>query len=82
MPNFSIERQNRTIKVIDSTIKKAVDHIAHKLVDKYDYHMSPAAQGEIVNLTINYIKRLNEIISSENLMEPEAFDENTWDTQA
>ena len=44
--------------------------------------MSPATQGEIVNLTINYIKRLNEIISSENLMEPEAFDENTWDTQA
>lgn len=82
MPNFSIERQNRTIKVIDSTIKKAVDHIVHKLVDKYDYHMSPATQGEIVNLTINYIKRLNEIISSENLMEPEAFDENTWDTQA
>ena len=82
MPNFSIERQNRTIKVIDSTIKKAVDHIAHKLVDKYDYHMSPATQGEIVNLTINYIKRLNEIISSENLMEPEAFDENTWGTQA
>lgn len=82
MPNFSIERQNHTIKVIDSTIKKAVDHIAHKLVDKYDYHMSPATQGEIVNLTINYIKRLNEIISSENLMEPEAFDENTWDTQA
>ena len=79
MPNFSIERQNKTIRLVDGSVKKAVDHIANTLVNKYDYHFSEATQGEIVNLTMQYIKRLNEIISSENLMEPEAYDSVQWD---
>lgn len=79
MPNFSIENQNKTIAVIDKTIKKAVDHIANVITAKMGYHLSEATQGEIVNLTTEYIKRLNSIIASENLLEPEVFDSTYWD---
>lgn len=74
-----VENQGKVIKLVDRTIKKAVDHIAVILTKKYGYQFSPSTQNEIVNLTINYIKRLTEIISSEKLEEPEKFDSVYWD---
>lgn len=64
-------------RVVDANVKKAVDHTVYILTEKYGYILSPSAQNDIVNLSIDFIKRLTDTFKSADLEEPEAFDDVT-----
>lgn len=76
--NSSVEEKYANAeRVVNSNVKKAVDHTVFVLVEKYGYDLSPSAQNDIVNLSIDFIRRLTDVFKSADLQEPEAFEDVT-----
>lgn len=61
-------------KYIDKFIKHAIDKLIYNLNEKYDIELSKSSQLEILNLSINYIQRMNQAIIAEQLVEPDDYD--------
>lgn len=60
--------------IIDTNIKNAIDQAIFALEEK-GYEFSPATTSVLVNKTIKFIKDMAQTIESQELVEPEAYDD-------
>lgn len=61
-------------KFIDRYMKKAIDNLIFKLESKYNVELSESSTLEVVLLSSDFINRISQVIESEQLREPEAFE--------
>lgn len=66
--------QNTKIRLyIDRYLKHSIDGLIDKLTTKFNCEFSAATELEMLNLSLEYISRMQDVIVSENLEEPEDF---------
>lgn len=61
-------------EIVDTNIKNAIDEAVFALQEK-GYEFSPATLNVLVNKTTEFIKDMAQTIESQELLEPEAYDD-------
>ncbi len=71
---MSVSEDELLGKFIDRYMKKAIDNLIFKLKSKYNVELSESSTLEVVLLSSDFINRISQVIKSEQLREPEAFE--------
>lgn len=71
---MSVSEDELLGKFIDRYMKKAIDNLIFKLESEYNVELSESSTLEVVLLSSDFINRISQVIKSEQLREPEAFE--------
>lgn len=71
---MSVSEDELLGKFIDRYMKKVIDNLIFKLESKYNVELSESSTLEVVLLSSDFINRISQVIKSEQLREPEAFE--------
>lgn len=71
---MSVSEDELLGKFIDRYMKKAIDNLIFKLKSKYNVELSESSTLEVVLLSSDFINRISQVIESEQLREPEVFE--------
>ena len=71
---MSVSEDELLGKFIDRYMKKAIDNLIFKLESQYNVELSESSTLEVVLLSSDFINRISQVIKSEQLREPEAFE--------
>lgn len=68
-----LEKQQKVNAYINRYMRNAVDRLFYNLEDKLNCHYSPATENYVAILSLDYISRLAETLSSQELKEINQF---------
>lgn len=71
---MSVSEDELLSKFIDRYMKKVIDNLIFKLESKYNVELSESSTLEVVLLSSDFINRISQVIESEQLREPEVFE--------
>lgn len=71
---MSVSEDELLGKFIDRYMKKVIDNLIFKLESKYNVELSESSTLEVVLLSSDFINRISQVIESEQLREPEVFE--------